>query len=250
MIETTGQLETIEWTKEFLKWLPDLYKSNIFEAIKSIEIGLVLERPNMTDLDTENIKQALDILKRQQLATPENIVNLNKIVYHPDSIEIDGILFDRNNLSWWKGIFNEETQERHYNAKGMMKTLKQQNKMAFMENDFKRLFNGSLIWKEHEPWQALNILWIILWHKKPWYLNKRWELLVTDMAFLTLLSKDSKMIHYIFNPQVNWPLGFGWLFNEWDYLSESNFWNYAPVRPILWYNPEKRPPHTLNIPNL
>ena len=48
MIETTGQLETIEWTKEFLKWLPDLYKSNIFEAIKSIEIGLVLERPNMT----------------------------------------------------------------------------------------------------------------------------------------------------------------------------------------------------------
>jgi len=135
MIETKGQLETIEWTKEFLKWLPDIYKSNIFEAMKSIEIGLVLDRPNMTKQDIENIKQAFDILKQQQLATPENIVNLNKIIYHPNSIEIDGILFDRNNLSWWKGIFNEETQERHYNAKGMMKTLKQQNKILSIQQE-------------------------------------------------------------------------------------------------------------------
>ena len=175
---TINQFETIGLTEEFLNRLQENHRKNIFEVMKNISLNL--DRPNMTETDVQNIKQAFEVLKNNWALTPQNISGLNDIMYYPDYIGIEelGILFDRNNLSWWKGIFNEETQERYYSDKMMMMTLKEQDKETFNTDDIRSLLEKTKLfhWWDFSSPRIWNILGIILWCKESWLIDKRWKL--------------------------------------------------------------------------
>jgi hypothetical protein len=236
-MEIVEQLTTLEWTKLFLQWLPETYRKNIFEAMKTVSLNL--DRPNITEEDIQNIKLAFEVLRDNWLLTPQNIASLNHIIYQEDSIDIDGIIFDRNNLSWWDGIYREETDERYYNKEAARSTLKKQGKKTFKNYDVWDLFdkNRPHVWyngSKDKDWKGmtywLNLLWIILWCKRSWYVTEDGKLENMGMWYLKLKSeifKDSSCIKtplYLFDKRTG-------SCTVHRFVDER-----YPIRPILWYN--------------
>ena len=182
---------------------------------------------------------AFEILKNNWVLTPQNISGLNDVVYHPGSIEINEIVFDRNNLSWWDGIYKEETNERYYNKKAMSNTLKKQGKKTFKNYDFWDLMMGNRphIWcnwfKDKDQrgmtyW--LNLLWIILGCKKSWYLEEDWKLKNIGMWYLKLKSEIFKDGNYIMTPLYRFDK------RAWSCTVHRFVEDRYPVRPILWHS--------------
>ena len=231
------QLGTIEWTREFLKWLPEQYKWNILEAMNFLEINPMLDKPNMTSEDIKNKKLAFDKVKVWGGDNNRLKVNINKTIYHPDWIEIDGIVFDRNNLSWWSGIFNEQTQERYYNEESMLQTLKEQKIETFDCDDIYRLLNWNwLVHRTSEVNSPLNgLLSIMLWCKKTWYIDSQGNLKgINEVWWLRI--KPEKGLHPIYRFWIMW----SWWEPEWTeqgkLKQELNKNIYFPVRPVIRYN--------------
>ena len=230
-------LKTINWAKTFLQWLPEGYKKNVFEAIKNSYLDL--ERPNITEDDANNLQLAFGILRDNWLLTPQNITSLNHIDYQKETIGIDGIIFDRNNLTWWGGIYKKETDERYYDKLTARDALKKQGKKIFGNYDFWNVMKKSRpqIWwggLNDMDWRGmtygLNILWTILWCKRSWYVGEWWKLENVGMGYLKLKSQIFEGENYMQTP----------LYYFDERAGSCTVHRFAddryPIRPILWYD--------------
>ena len=106
---TLEQLQTIEGAKTFFKNSPEECKQNLIAAIQQnnkeeeqtnlIRIKEeILNKPNMTSVDKENIQKSITYLEKTKMDMQRNLKKLDAINYGSNYIEIGGVKFSREKL--------------------------------------------------------------------------------------------------------------------------------------------------------
>lgn len=170
-----------------------LGQKKLTETRKESSYEHLLNKPNMTPKDKENMEKSIRILINNKMDTEENLQKLDAIKYGSDYREIAWLKFSRKTLVPKRTKFNAFPNENNIfdsNTKGIYKVMCNGNPKYFFTPEayaketmrqLKKSINADHIRKALEalPWDFKygeyytwgNILWTILDLPTDWYVN-------------------------------------------------------------------------------